>query len=258
MSEILRIAPALFLSLSAVIAAPTPPDLSNFSLEDLMNVQVTSVSKKEQKLSRAGAAIYVLTQEDIHRSGASSIPDALRMVPGLSVAQITSSTYAISIRGFNNRLADKVLVLIDGRTVYTPTTSGVYWDQQDVPLADIDRIEVIRGPGGTVWGANAVNGVINIITKSAKDTQGGLLSADLGSQNVARGLVRYGGRVGRKGTYRAFGAYSNRGNLTASNGTEAADGWHMSHGGFRSDWDLSSRDTMTVQGDLSRPEKGKP
>jgi iron complex outermembrane receptor protein len=138
--------------------AQNPPatDLTNISLEDLMNVQVTSVSKKEQKLSQTGAAVYVISQEDIRRSGAANIPDLLRQAPGVDVAQIDANTYAISIRGFNDRLADKVLVLIDGRTVYTPTISGVYWDQQDVPLEDIDRIEVIRGPGGTVWGANAV------------------------------------------------------------------------------------------------------
>jgi iron complex outermembrane receptor protein len=250
---------AVTLSLCAAIAGPpdVPQDLSKISLEDLMNVQVTSVSKKEQKLSRAGAAVSVLTQEDIRRSGATNIPDLLRLVPGVDVAQIDANTYAISIRGFNNRLADKVLVLIDGRTVYTPTTSNVYWDQQDVPLEDIERIEVIRGPGGTVWGANAMNGVINIITKTSQSTQGGLVSAGGGSQGTERGLVRYGGRIGAKGTYRAFGNYLNTGNLTASDGTRAADGWNMMHGGFRSDWDLSKRDNVTVQGDLLRTGEGQ-
>src|SRR5437016_10811715 len=163
---------AFILSASSASRAQSMPniDLLDMTLEDLMNVQVTSVSKKEQKLSRAGAAVYVISQDDIRHSGATRIPDLLRMVPGLDVAQIDASTHAISIRGFNSRLANKVLVLIDGRTVYTPTTSGVYWDQQDVPLEDIERIEVIRGPGGTVWGANAANGVINIITKNAADT----------------------------------------------------------------------------------------
>jgi iron complex outermembrane recepter protein len=236
----------------------TPPDLTQVSLEDLMNVEVTSVSRKEQKLSKTGAAIFVISQEDIRRSGASTIPDLLRMVPGMDVAQIDANTYAISIRGFNDRLADKVLVMIDGRTVYTPTTSGVYWDQQDVPLEDIERIEVIRGPGGTVWGANAVNGVINIITKSARDTQGITVSAGGGSQDTARGLVQYGGRIGEDGTYRVFENYSNTGNLTQADGRgEAADGWHMFHSGFRSDWMLDPQDTITVQGDFTNTGEGQ-
>jgi iron complex outermembrane recepter protein len=153
---------------------PLPNDLTKASLEELLNVQVTSVSKKDQALFKTGAAIFVITQDDIRRSGAFNIPDLLRMVPGVDVARIDANTWAISIRGFNTRYSDKVLVLIDGRSVYTPSFSGVYWDQLDVPLENIERIEVIRGPGGTVWGANAMNGVINIITKSSKSTQGGL------------------------------------------------------------------------------------
>jgi iron complex outermembrane recepter protein len=136
----------------------TVADLTRESLEDLMNVRVTSVSKKEQKLSKTGAAIFVLTQEDIHQSGMMNIPDLLRMVPGVNVARIDANTWAISIRGFDTRYSDKVRVRIDGRSVYMPSFSGVYWDQLDVPLEDIERIEVIRGPGGTVWGANAMNG----------------------------------------------------------------------------------------------------
>src|SRR5208282_1838696 len=145
------------------------------SIENLMNMEVTSVSKKEQKLSQVAAAIFVITQEDIRSSGALNIPDLLRMVPGLDVAQIDGSTWAISARGFNLQFANKLLVLIDGRAVYTPLFGGVNWDAQDIPLEDIERIEVIRGPGGAVWGANAVNGVINIITKKAEDTRGGLV-----------------------------------------------------------------------------------
>jgi iron complex outermembrane recepter protein len=249
--SIIRFALALVLSIPFVgMADQSVPDLAETSLEDLLNVQVTSVSKKEQKLARAGAAVYVITQEDIHRSGMTSIPDLLRMAPGIDVAQIDANTYAISVRGFNDRLANSVLVLIDGRTVYTPTTSGVYWDQQDVPLEDIDRIEIIRGPGGTVWGANAVNGVINIITKSAQATQGGLVSADAGSHETVHGLAQYGAKIGQSGAYRVFGNYSNTGNLTASDGKEATDGWQMRHLGFRSDWNLSPRDTLTVEGDL--------
>jgi iron complex outermembrane recepter protein len=247
------------LSGTMAIRAQKPPvtDLTNISLEDLMNVEVTSVSKKEQKLSQTGAAVYVISQEDIRRSGATNIPDLLRQAPGVDVAQIDANTYAISIRGFNDRLADKVLVLIDGRTVYTPTTSGIYWDQQDVPLEDIDRIEVIRGPGGTVWGANAVNGVINIMTKSAVDTKGGLVRTGGGSQNTANGLVQYGGEIGQGGSYRVFENYSNTGNLTLPGGQGAADGWHMFHTGFRSDWTLSPHDTMTVQGDFMQTGEGQ-
>jgi iron complex outermembrane recepter protein len=239
--------------------AQNPPaiDLTKISLEDLMNVEVTSVSKKEQKLSQTGAAVYVISQEDIRRSGATNIPDLLRQAPGVDVAQIDANTYAISIRGFNDRLADKVLVMIDGRTVYTPTTSGVYWDQQDVPLEDIDRIEVIRGPGGTVWGANAVNGVINIISKSAADTKGGLVRTGGGSQGTANGLVQYGGEIGQGGAYRAFENYSNTGNLTLPTGQDGADGWHMFHSGFRSDWTLSPHDTMTVQSDFMQTGEGQ-
>ncbi len=241
---------SLRLAIPASAQTSTPADLTQFSLEDLMNVQVTSVSKREQKLSKAGAAIYVISQEDIRRSGATNIPDLLRMVPGVHVAQINGHTWAISIRGFTDKYGDKVLVMIDGRSVYTPLTSGVNWDQQDVPLEDIDRIEVIRGPGGTVWGANAVNGVINIITKNSKATQGGLVSAAGGSQEAAQGLVQYGGRIGADGSYRVFGDYTNLGNSPAPVGEAVTDGWHKSHVGFRSDWDLSPKDTLTVQGDL--------
>jgi len=230
--------------------AQAPSDLTQATLEDLMNVQVTSVSKKEQKLSKAGAAVFVITQDDIRRSGATNIPDLLRMVPGVDVAQIDASAWAISIRGFNNRYANKVLVLVDGRTVYSPEFSGVFWDQQDVPLADIDRIEVIRGPGGTIWGANAVNGVINIITKSSKATQGGWVEGNVGSQENASGLVQYGGPLGNQGTFRVFAKHLNAGGLAFPDGSPAGDGWHLTHGGFRSDWDLSYRDSLTVEGDL--------
>jgi len=234
-----------------------PQALADASLEDLMNVEVTSVSRKEQKLSRTAAAAYVISQEDIRRSGATNIPDVLRMAPGVDVSQIDANTWAISIRGFNDQFANMVLVLIDGRTVYTPISSGVYWDQIDVPLEDIDRIEITRGPGGTIWGANAVNGVINIITKNSGATQGAAVSAGGGSQGKAQGLAQYGGKIGNSGTYRVFGDYSNQGNLTASNGiSPSADGWHMAHGGFRSDWSLSPSDSLTVQGDFIQTSEG--
>ncbi len=234
-----------------------PQDLTTVSLEDLMNIQVTSVSKKEQSLSRTGAAVFVITRNDIRRSGMRNIPDLLRMAPGVNVARIDANAWAIGIRGFNNRYSTKVLVLIDGRTVYNPVFSGVYWDQQDVPLEDIERIEVIRGPGGTVWGANAVNGVINIITRNSQDTQGGLITAGTGSEESASGLVQYGGKAGKKGHYRVFGRYFKVESSTAADGGHAADGWHGAHAGMRSDWTLSNRDTLTVQADLFGASEGQ-
>src|SRR2546427_2606632 len=182
-------------------------DVTAMSVEDLMNVQVTSVSKRTQKLADAAAAIFVITQEDIRRTGATSIPEALRMVPGIEVARIDMNKWAISSRGFNGRFANKLLVLIDGRSVYTPLFSGVYWNMQDVMLEDVDRIEVIRGPGATLWGANAVNGVINIITKSAKSTQSGIITAGAGNQERAAGSLRYGGKLDDNTYYRAYAKY---------------------------------------------------
>jgi iron complex outermembrane receptor protein len=225
-------------------------------LEDLMNVQVVSVSRKEQKLAKTGAAVFVITQDDIHRSGAANIPDVLRMAPGVNVARIDANAWAISIRGFNSRYSDKILVLIDGRSIYSPAFSGVYWDQIDVPLEDIERIEVIRGPGGTVWGANAVNGVINIITMSSKSTQGALVVAEAGSQESGS-LVQYGGTAGAAGTYRAFGRYSNTDSSMSPAGGAAADGWHEFHGGFRADLELSPQDTLMVQGDVYQSAEGQ-
>ena len=160
-------------------------DLGDSSIEDLMNMQVTSVSKKEQKLSRTAAAIFVITQEDIRRSGATNIPDLLRMVPGMDVAEINGSTWAVSARGFNGQFSNKLLVMIDGRIVYTPNFSGVYWDTMDFPVEDIERIEVIRGPGGSIWGANAVNGVVSIFTKKAADTRGALLTGGASGEGAS-------------------------------------------------------------------------
>jgi iron complex outermembrane receptor protein len=231
-------------------------DLTSTSIEDLMNMEVTSASKKEQKLSQVAAAIFVITQEDIRSSGALNIPDLLRMVPGLDVAQINANTWAISARGFNFQFADKLLVLIDGRAVYSPLTGGVNWDTQDVPLEDIERIEVIRGPGGTVWGANAVNGVINIITKKAEDTQGGLVTAGGGTHAQEFGSLQYGGKIKGDTSYRIFAKYINDGDLPDLNGQDADDGWHLLHAGFRADTTLSQRDTLTTQGDIYTGEEG--
>jgi len=222
-----------------------------------MNIEVTSVSKKEQRVSQTGAAVFVITAEDIRRSGAINLPDLLRIVPGVHVAQLDANIWVLSIRGFSDRFADKVLVLIDGRTVYTPTSSGVYWDQQDVPLEDIERIEVIRGPGGTVWGANAVNGVISITTRKASGAQGGaLISMTAGSQETAQGLLQYSSKLG-SGGYRVFEKYSGTASLRLPDNTMGADGWHLLHTGFRSDLSATAKDNVTFQGDFVGTSEGE-
>ncbi|MGD0871682.1 MAG: TonB-dependent receptor [Bryobacteraceae bacterium] len=246
------LARASFRSALLVVAAASAwsqTGLSDASLEQLLQVQVTSVSKKEQKLARTAAAVFVISQEDIRRSGASTLPDVLRMAPGVNVAQINANTWAVSIRGFNSRYSDKVLVLVDGRSVYTPDWGGPYWDQLEMPLEDIDRIEVIRGPGASVWGANAVNGVINIITKSSQATQGGLGVASGGNHGGGAGL-QYGGVIPGAGTYRAYTQYSRTGDSIQANGSSGDDGWWRMHGGFRWDWDFSPADTLMMEGDL--------
>lgn len=233
--------------------SPTP-DLTELSLEDLLNVdvEVTSVSKRSQSLSSSAAAIYVLTGEDIRRSGARSIPEALRMVPGLNVARVNGSTWAISSRGFNGQFANKLLVLIDGRSVYSPAFSGVWWDVQDVLLEDVDRIEVIRGPGAALWGANAVNGVINIITKPASETQGAFVEVGAGTEERGFTSLRYGGPLGETGHYRAYAKYFDRAGLDDSRDTGIEDDWHQGRVGFRTDWSLTDKDSLTIQGDAYR------
>ncbi len=224
-------------------------DLENFTLEQLVNVQVTSVSKKETDLFTAPAAIYVISQEDIHRSGMTSIPELLRLVPGLDVARIDANHWAITSRGFNGQYANKLLVLIDGRSVYTPVSAGVYWNVQDTPLGDIERIEVIRGPGAALWGANAVNGVINIITKSAKDTQGGQVTVTYGTEDKPSTTLRYGGQLATNLFYRVYLEYFNRDNFNDANGQPASDAWSAYRTGFRLDWDASTENIFTLQGD---------
>jgi iron complex outermembrane receptor protein len=253
---ILALAPA-----AALATAPVPPvaagDLADLSLEDLMDLEVTSVSKKAEKLSDSAAAIYVITNEDIRRSGATSIPEALRMAPGVQVAQISANRWAISARGFNGEFANKLLVLIDGRSVYTPLFSGVFWDVQDVMLEDVARIEVIRGPGATLWGANAVNGVINVITRSAEETQGALLVSGAGSNERAFGSMRWGGKVGEDVHYRVYGKYFDRDGFQTPEGDNAEDGWKVGRGGFRVDWELDDDDALTLQGDYYLGEVGE-
>jgi iron complex outermembrane receptor protein len=247
---------SLLLLLLSGTASAQQQDLTQLSLEDLMNTKVTSVSKKEQSLSRTAAAIFVISAEDIRRSGATSIPDLLRIVPGLDVAQINANSWAISARGFNHQFSDKLLVLIDGRTVYTPLFGGVNWDTSEVPLEDIERIEVIRGPGATVWGANAVNGVINVITKSSAETQGGLLVVGGGTRELAVGLAQYGGKIGRDSSYRVFAKYFDHNHSPDLVGQNGEDGWHLSRVGFRADASLSRKDSLTLQGDLYGGREG--
>src|SRR6266852_6255460 len=228
------------------------PDVTAMSMEDLMNLQVTSVSKRTQKVADAAAAIFVITQEDIRRSGATSIPEALRLAPGLEVARIDQNKWAIGSRGFNGRFDNKLLVLIDGRSVYTPLFSGVYWNIQDVLLEDIDRIEVIRGPGATLWGANAVDGVINIITKPAASTQSAIVKAGGGTEERASGGVRYGDKIGSDTHYRIYGKYFDWGPSDYITGATAHDGWDAIRGGFRADWTPAGANSLTVQGDIYR------
>lgn len=223
----------------------------DLDISQLMQITITSVSKKPQALSDAAAAIFVITQDDIHRSGVTSIPEALRMAPGLQVARIGAEKWAITSRGFNGQTANKLLVLMDGRTLYSPSFSGVYWDVQDTLLEDIDRIEVIRGPGGTIWGANAVNGIINIITKKASDTQGGLVRVSAGDEERVSGALRYGAAIGESTHARAYLTYRDHDSL-GLHGTEtdANDDWESVHGGFRMDGGAAHHDSWTVQGDI--------
>jgi iron complex outermembrane receptor protein len=229
---------------------PSPEDLKQMSIEDLMNLDVTSVSLHPERLLDAASAIQVVTGDDILRSGASSLPEALQLADNLEVAQKNSHDWAISARGFNTDLSNKLLVLVDGRTVYSPLFSGVFWDAQDYLLEDIDRIEVISGPGGSLWGANAVNGVINIETKSAKDTQGTYFEAGGGGVLEDFAGLRYGGTLAPNVDFRIYGKYSSYGDELLANGSDAHDGWSHGQGGFRIDGGASSQNTLTVEGDL--------
>jgi iron complex outermembrane receptor protein len=229
--------------------------LTQLSLKELGDIEVTTVSKEPVRVTRTPAAIYVITQEDIRRSGATSIPEALRLVPGVEVARVDSNQWSLGVRGFGSTLSRSVLVLIDGRSVYTPLFAGVYWNVQDTLLEDIERIEVIRGPGGTIWGANAVNAVINIITKNAKDTHGTLVST--GGGNIDQGTVefRYGAGNGKSFNYRVYGKGFTRGPEFHSDQRQFDD-WRMGQTGFRADWDLQSRDALTLQGDIYNGDAG--
>lgn len=224
-------------------------DLTRLSLEELTNVEVTSVSKSEEKYTQVAAAVTVITQEDIRRSGVTSIPEVLRLVPGVQVADVDSNKWAVGIRGFASRLSRSMLVLMDGRSVYTPLFAGVYWEVQDTLLEDIERIEVIRGPGGTLWGANAVNGVINIITKDSKDTQGGLTTIGGGSYEDGFAGFRYGHRTAQGSTYRIYAKFFDRDASFSRRGNDF-DSWRMGQAGFRTDSASEKLSRWTLQGDL--------
>jgi iron complex outermembrane receptor protein len=241
---------------AAVTVEAVDEDLFNMSLEDLMNVEITSVSKYRQKVSQAPAAVSVISQDDIRRSGMTSIAEVLRLSPGLNVARVDANKWAISSRGFNDVFANKLLVLMDGRTVYTPAFSGVYWDTVDYVLPDLDRIEVIRGPGATLWGANAVNGVINITSKNARDTQGWLVDGVAGTEEQI-GSVRYGGKIDDRTYYRVYGKYRNVDDAVFSDGERAQDGWQAMRSGFRLDRFASDADTLTFQGDAYAERTGQ-
>lgn len=230
--------------------------LKRMSVEELMNVEVTSVSRTEEPIQAAAAAIAVVTGEAIRRSGATTLPESLRLVPGIHVGAETSSTWAVSARGFSSATSEKLLVMSDTRSIYTPLFSGVFWDSQDYLLEDIERVEVIRGPGATLWGSNAVNGVINITTRSARDTQGTYLEAGFGTFDRIRLGARYGDETPGGVSYRVFGKYLDR-NPTENTVPLTDDDWQLGHVGFRADWDGSPGDSFTVQGDAYAGEVGQ-
>ncbi|MFT4995468.1 MAG: iron complex outermembrane receptor protein, partial [Paraglaciecola sp.] len=238
------------LLLCASVSAQTSDltfDITGTSLMELMNLKITSLSKKQQSLNKAAAAVYVLSHDEIQRLGVTLIADALRYVPGVEVARIDASRWSISLRGFNGRAANKLLVMIDGRSVYSPLFSGVLWEEKDVLLADVERIEVIRGPGGAIWGANAVNGVINIITKSAQASQGALVDLSVGLEQKQVLQARYGWQVNDNGYMRIYGKHRQH---RATNHEYSNDDNQQNQFGFRFDYDFAADNTLSVHGDI--------
>lgn len=264
-SSIFALVATSFVPVYAQGAAASQTALASMSIEDLMNIRVTSVSKKAEYLDEAAAAVYVITQEDIRRSGATSIPEVLRMAPGLEVANINNNQYAITSRGQNHMFSEKLLVLIDGRAVYSPTFSGVWWAAQHYPLEEIDRVEVVRGPGAALWGSNAVNGVINIVTKKSSLSQGVLVSAGAGNEEQGLFTARYGGNVGDSVFYKVYlmgqerdGGRGVKGEWSGNpeDGGDAEDYKKVRQGGFRTDWNMGDGGSMTLQGDVYRVGAG--
>jgi iron complex outermembrane receptor protein len=254
---------ALLLPALGAAASPLPlpapvgeQQLKSMSLEQLGNIKVTTVSKRPEEIWRTPAAIYVLTSQDIERSGATSIPELLRMVPGVQVSRMQSDDWAVGVRGFADQFSSGLLVLVDGRSVYTPLFEGVYWDVQDLPLDDIDRIEIIRGPAGAIWGPNAVNGVINIITKHAQDTQGVSASAlGGGAVNHFVGVGQVGFSPQTNFQMRVFAKGFNRG-PEKNPGNNPYDAWHQERGGFRADWQPNARDKLMFKGQIYQGQVG--
>ena len=243
-------------SAADAVATNSPPAIADTNLDNLANMDISqlmqvkvSILGPSQTLSQTPAAVSVVTQDDIQRSGAQNIPQALRLVPGLDVAQVDASQWAVSARGFNDVFADKLLVMQDGRSVYTPLFSGVFWDVQGTMMENIDHIEVVRGPGATLWGANAVNGVINIITKSAEDTQGLLVTGGGGNQEQGFGSMRYGGVMNSNVFYRIYATYENHDSSVMPDGNSADNSWQLARGGFRMDWNPTDDNLLTFQGD---------
>ena len=244
--------PAAATQQSTDIHAPVPPtgeDLTKLSIEDLMNIEVTSVSRQKQRVADAPAAVTVIGQDDIQRSGLTTLPDLMRLAPGMDVARVDANKWLIDSRGsFSGLFANDLLVMMDGRTLYSPLFGGVFWDQQDYILQDLQRIEVIRGPGATLWGANAVNGVINITTKDARDTQGWLVSA-LGGNQEQNAAVRFGGKIDQDTYFRVYGKWRDFDDFETASGHDAHDDWHDYRGGFKIDRYATPNDTITIQGD---------
>ncbi|MBD3288728.1 TonB-dependent receptor plug domain-containing protein, partial [candidate division KSB1 bacterium] len=233
------------------------PDLSDLSIPELMELEVVTASRKSVKVSDVSAAISVITADDIRNAGARTVPEALRLVPGLQVARIDANKWAISCRGFNGVFANKLLVLINGRSVYTPLFSGVFWDSQNIPLNEIDRIEVIRGPGASLWGSNAVNGIINIITRSAAETTDEYASIGSGTENTFIGYMRHGSSITENLHYRVYGRYFDHDNFVDSLNSETNGAWDMLSAGFRMDWEATNNALITFQGDIYHENLGQ-
>lgn len=231
-------------------AVRSPDELKGLTLEELLDTKVVAGSRTPEAWPTIPAAVSVVPHEMIRRSGAVRLADALRLAPGLNVSRYVGSSYAISARGFNSTASNKLEVMIDGRSVYTPLMSGVFWEIQDTMLEDLERIEVVRGPGGALWGSNAINGVVNIVSKSAADTQGGLVFAGVGTEESVVAGVRYGGKIGAATYYRTYFKHHTRDDQVFANGANAGDGMTQDQGGFRLDSTLRGENRLTLQGDL--------
>jgi iron complex outermembrane receptor protein len=240
----------LYITVSNAQKSLSTTEIKKLSVEELMGIRVSLAARTPQPITQSASAIQVITGDEIKRSGATNIPDALRLLPNIQVAQLNAGSWIIGVRGFNTVFANKLLVMIDGRTIYTPLFGGVIWDLQNVLMEDIDRIEVVSGPGGTLWGANAVNGVINIVTKKAQQTQGGYISLKAGKFLRDNVEARYGGNIGKKIQYKVYGMHSDRQPTIQEDGNKNTDAWHLSQGGFRFDIDASKKDDITIQGDF--------